>query len=239
MSNETPSITKISLFSTIAVKGALDSAVVPAYEKSSGVQVDHTFDSTIALLRRIEQGARPDVMVGTAESFEGLVSTGVIDGPSMTPIARTGVGIAVLRGEPKPDITTVEAMVNTLLNARSVAYSQSGASGVYFTQMVHKPGIADEITRRATVVEKGFVARAVVDGRADLAVQSLSELQSVPEVDIIGGLPETVQRYTVLCAGLGVHATEEPEAINLLRALAGDVAKAAYVCAGLEAPTSA
>jgi molybdate transport system substrate-binding protein len=105
--------------------------------------------------------------------------------------------------------------------------------------MIQELGIADQLNRRATMVERGFVADAVVDCRADLAVQSLSELQSVPEVDIIGPLPGAVQLYTVLCAALGACATEKPEAINLLRALAGNTAEAAYLQAGPEvAPIS-
>ena len=47
-------------------------------------------------------------------------------------LGRTGIGVGVREGAPKPDISTVEAFKRTLLDAKSVLYSGVGSSGVYF-----------------------------------------------------------------------------------------------------------
>jgi molybdate transport system substrate-binding protein len=224
----------VSLFSALAVRGALEDVVLPAYSGATGVLVDRTFDPTTVLLRRIEEGARPDVMVGVSASLDSLVTSGFIDGSSRTPIARSRLGIATARGGVPPDIGTVDALIGTLLGARSVAYSRTGASGIYFARMIEELGIAAQVNARATILEKGFTAQAVVDGRADIAVQQLSELRFVREAEIVGPLPDAVQQHTDFSAALGASATDNPDAAELIRYLAGGSARAAYVRFGLE-----
>ncbi|PBC51785.1 substrate-binding domain-containing protein [Rhodococcus sp. ACPA1] len=230
----TPHDNRVSLFSTLAVKGALDFTILPRYERDSGARAESTFDPTNVLLDKIESGARPDVMIGVSSSFDSLVSAGIIDGLSRKSIARTGVGLAVPPETPTPDISSPEALASTLKQARSVAYSRTGASGVYFAELLLALGISDEVNSRATIVEKGFTALAVVDGRADLAIQQLSELRFVPEVQIVGPLPESVQHYTEFSAALGTHAVGDRNATALITALTTDYARTAYADAGLE-----
>jgi ABC-type molybdate transport system substrate-binding protein len=221
----------ISFFSALAIKKALDDAILPAFGKATGIVVDSVFEPTNVLLRRIEDGERPDVIVGVTGQVSKLdVVT------SIREVASVGVGLAVAPGTSKPDISTVDALIDTLRAARSVAYSRTGASGVYFAELLGKLGIADEINERATVIEQGFTALAIVDGRADLAIQQVSELLFVPEVQIVGPLPDEVQRHTEFSAAVGVHAAERPEVLALLQALTDDDAMHAYAAAGLTPP---
>ncbi|MEJ3655584.1 substrate-binding domain-containing protein [Actinomycetes bacterium KLBMP 9759] len=218
----------INLFSTLAVQAALASEILPAFETRHGVAVEATFDPTTVLMRRIAEGARPDVVIATVEALGS--SSHVVAG-SVTPIASTGVGVAVAPGAARPPIRTVDELVAALLAARSVAYSRSGASGIYFAGLIERLGIAERVNARATVVEKGFTALAVVDGRADLAVQQVSELRFVEAVDVLGPLPEAVQHHTRFAAAVGSTSTA-PLAAELVEHLAA--AAAAYARAGLD-----
>lgn len=223
----------VSLFSTLAVKGALD-VLLPEFEARSGVRVDATFRPTTLLMEEIGQGARPDVVVAVSSSIADLAEAGVVARASITPVAASGIGVAVARGVAAPDIGTVDALVATLTAARSVAYSQTGASGRYFAQLIDELGVAATVNSRATVITSGFTAEAVIDGRADIAVQMLSELRPyVPAVAIVGPLPREVQRETVFAVGLGVGATEKSPATRLAAALSSVAATEAYVGAGL------
>jgi molybdate transport system substrate-binding protein len=213
----------ISLFSALSVRKALDDLPLDQFD------VEVTFDPTSVLVSRIAAGARPDVLIAMTESFPALEAS--IDLSSRVPLARTGVGVAVARGQDAPDISTVEALRTALTEARSVAYSRTGASGIYFAKLIEDLGIAAEVNARATVIEKGFTAHAVIDGRADLAVQQMSELKFVPEAQVVGPFPETVQHYSELSIALGVNAGSEPQA--LLRFLTGPEARTAYAGAGL------
>ncbi|MEU9748174.1 molybdate ABC transporter substrate-binding protein [Streptomyces niveus] len=233
MSTEKPYA--VSLFSALAVKKALDDVILAAFSKTTGAAVNGVYDPTNVLLRRIEEGDRPDVMVGVTGAFPSLCDMGVIDRTSVRSIARVGIGLAVPAGAAPPAIDTVGTLITALRSARSVAYSRTGASGVHFAALLERLGIADEVNGRATVVEKGFTALAVVDGRADLAVQQLSELLFVPEAQVVGPLPEGAQHYTELSVALGTTALARAEARALHSFLTGKEAGDAYRRAGLEA----
>ncbi|WP_324901121.1 3-oxo-tetronate 4-phosphate decarboxylase [Streptomyces sp. CB01201] len=232
-----PAQHSVTLFSALAVRKALDEVVLPAFTRSTGVAVNAVFDPTAQLVRRIDAGQPFDVLIGVTDSFHPLVRRRLVAPDTLTALARTGVGLAVAPGAPRPDISTRSALVATLRAARSVAYSRTGASGRYFAGLLDDLGIADEINARATVIEKGFVAEAVVDGRADIAVQQLSELLFVPQADIAGPLPEEVQHYSHLSAILNTGSTRSPAARALLAHLRGPLAAEAYTDTLLE-PTA-
>jgi molybdate transport system substrate-binding protein len=224
----------VKLFSTLAVSGALADWILPAYTARTGATVETTFDPTRVLLRHIAAGARPDVLVAIRDELRRPELTGIIDAELTVPLVRTGVGLAVATGAPAPAIDTVEALVRTFIDSRSVAYSRTGASGVYFAHLLDQLGIAAEVTARATIVDKGFTALALLDGRADLAVQQLSELHTISGVDIVGPLPAAIQHYTEFAAA---PAPAHPEALQLARFLASGAAGTAYRKYGLEVLT--
>jgi molybdate transport system substrate-binding protein len=216
------------LFSTLAVRKALDDHIVEAFTSRTGISIVTVFDPTVQLLRRIHNGEPFDVVIGVSASFDGLARDGIIAESSRRPVASTGVGLAVPPGAPPPDINSVDAFVSTLLSADSVAYSRTGASGIYFAQLIERLGIADDVNSRATIIESGFVGQAVVDGRADIAIQQLSELLFVPQARIVGPLPAEIQHHTEFSAALGVNATGNADARALIDFLSGPTARDAY-----------
>jgi ABC-type molybdate transport system substrate-binding protein len=221
----------VRLFSTLAVQGALRGGILDAWAARSGSPVQPSFDPTSVLLRRIAAGERPDVLVAVAEELRRPELAGVIDAALAVPLVRTGVGLAVAKDAPRPPIGTVRQLVTALRAARSVAYSRTGASGIYFARLLGSLGIADEVNARATVVAKGFTANALLDGRADLAVQQVSELRTISGVDLVGPLPEPVQRYTEFAAA---PAPGVAAALELARFLRSDEAHEHYAAYGLQ-----
>ncbi|ADD41257.1 molybdate ABC transporter substrate-binding protein [Stackebrandtia nassauensis] len=224
----------VKLFSALAVKKAFDDVIFEAFTSRTGIEVEPVFDPTVQLLRRIDNGETFDVMIGVSASFDKL--TDIVDLATRVPIARTGVGLAVPPGATHPDISTKDAFVAALLNARSVAYSKTGASGIYFADLIDRLGIADQINESATIPEKGFIAQTVIDGRADIAIQQLSELLFVPEAEIVGPFPDEVQHYTEFSATLSGSATGNAEARQFLDFLTGPIAADAYQQTRLEIP---
>lgn len=222
----------VSLFSGLAVKDILEDSVLPAFRAENAADVQATFEPTKVLTRLIEDGARPDVLLGVATALDQLAADGVLDAGTIRALVRSGIGVAVPPGAPLPEIGTVEDLVATLRAARSVAYSRTGASGVHFAGLLDRLAIAEEVNARACIVEKGFTAEALLDGRADLAVQQVIELASVPGVQIVGPLPADAQHYVELSVGAAVQAS--PAALALLRFLTSPQAARAYEAAGLE-----
>lgn len=224
----------LSLFCAVALRGAVQETLLPAFTGATGIAVDAHYATTSALVQEIESGARPDVVIGITAALEKLAAAGVLDAASLTPAAKAGIGVAVAPGVPVPDLSTVEALVRALAGARSVAYSRSGPSGVYLAALLPTLGIADQVNERATVVDTGFTALALLDGRADLAVQQLSELKYVPEAAIAGPFPAAVQHYTEFSAAIAVSARNTSDAAALLAFLTAGAAQEAYSAAGLE-----
>ena len=225
----------LSLFCAVALRGAVQESLLPAFTRATGIVVDAHYATTSALVQEIDDGARPDVVVGITAALEKLAAAGVLDAASLATVAKAGIGIAVAPGVPVPDISTVDALVRALTGARSVAYSRNGPSGIYLAALLQELGIADRVKERATVVDKGFTAQALMDGRADLAVQQMSELLYVPEATIAGPLPAAVQHYTEFSVGVAATVRDKSDAEELLAFLTAGPAQGAYSAAGLEA----
>jgi molybdate transport system substrate-binding protein len=73
------------------------------------------------------------------------VKSGNVVKGSRVDLVRSQIGAAVRKGMPKPDISTAEALKQTLLNSKSIAYSAS-ASGTYLsTELFPKLGEAEQL----------------------------------------------------------------------------------------------
>jgi molybdate transport system substrate-binding protein len=234
MLSSTSTFRSLTLFSGLATQKALESEILAAFTTETGISIDAHFDPTTELQRRIATGERPDVVIVATSSLASLATDKVVDASTITPLVTTGIGIGVARGAEQPDISTIEALTETLRAARSVAYSRAGQSGIYFRKLIDQLGVTADVDARATALPKGFTGTAVADGRADLAIQQLSELAYVPEVDIVGPLPDEVQHITEFSIALGSGASEMPEAQALLIFFCGERARAAYERSGLQ-----
>lgn len=188
----------IRVLSTIGMRTVLD-AVAPQFERANGVVLERLYDSSIGLMKRIAAGESGDVAVFTAAAIDELIAQGKVD--RRADLARSGVGVAVRKGAPKPDIGTPEKFKQALLAAKSVAHSKTGASGIYFVGLIERLGIADAVHAKAKVID-GVVAELAARGEAELAVQQVSELMQSQGVDIVGPLPGELQHTTIFSAGV-------------------------------------
>jgi len=217
------------VLSSLALKGVLEQFRT-RFERSAG-QLELRFDATQALLPLVHAGAKADLLILTAEAIEALSASGTVI--RTWPLGSSGVGVAVRAGAPRPDIGSVEALKRTLLAARSVAHSKIGASGLYFSGLLERLGIASRLQKRV-VVEKGPVGAVVAAGEAELGVQQLCELAPIPGIDIVGPLPEPVQKLTYFAAGLPAAAVRPEAALALVELLRSNAARAAMIEGGLQ-----
>jgi molybdate transport system substrate-binding protein len=211
--------------------------LVPAFERAQGAKVAVSYGSTKAIADEINGGAGADLAILTAEAIDGLVQNGKVRAGSRVDLARSGIGVAVRKGAPRPDISTPEAFKRALLAARKVAYSRMGVSGIYFANtIVPRLGIAEEMKSRSVIPEPGTpVGTLVANGQAEIALQQISELMPVAGVDIVGPLPGDLQKMTVFSAGLCMVA-KSPDAARALAAyLAAPAAAPVFKKHGLEA----
>ncbi|MGH6771705.1 MAG: substrate-binding domain-containing protein [Xanthobacteraceae bacterium] len=209
--------------------------VVPGFERSTGQSVHADYASTNMLLDRLKAGAGADLAILTAEAIDGLIAEGAINAASRADLASSAIGIAVRRGAPRPDIGTVEALKQTLLAARSVAFSKTGISGLYAPALFAKLGIAEQMMPKAVIPDPVTVGEAVAKGAAEMAFQQVSELMPVAGVAVVGPLPAEIQKLTVFTAGIFSATKAAKAARALVEALRSDAVRPVYACMGLQA----
>jgi len=229
--------TSLDVLSTLALRGVL-LEIADEFRALTGLSFTAAYKSTNMALSLIADGATADMTILTREAIDRLARGGIIVEGSTADLAQSGVGIAVRAGAPKPDIGTVAALRRTLLEAKSIAFTRLGASGIHFAQVIERLGIADEVRRKAHIGD-GYVGEAVARGEAEMAVQQISELMPVAGIDIVGSLPDEVQKISVFAAGIFRAARNPGGAEKLIARLADPRLAPLLIRKGLEPVRSA
>ena len=192
-------------------------ALTPAYERASGHRYAVAFDSAKRMLARIKDGETGDVVILGASVVDDLARSGVVRAGSGRLFARSRIGVAVRAGAPKPDISTVEAFKRALLNARSIAHTVHGASGMYVPVLLERLGIAEQMKSRIVTRQGGYIGGVVAAGEAEIAVQQIVELLAVPGIDLVGPLPDEIQKVFETAAGIFAASKQPAAAQAMLR----------------------
>lgn len=199
----------INVFVTGAARRAYDT-LVPQFERASGHKVVSQYAQAPELVRKMDAGEPFDVMIQSYD-VESLVQQGRLVADSRTVFGRSGVGVAVRQGAPKPDFSTVEAFKRSLLNAKTIATSGEGSSGRYVASLLERLGIADQVQPKIRSGGLGEMGRLLSQGEVDFAVSGLPPLIGVPNIEWLGYIPAEIQSWVVFSGGLNIRA-REPEA---------------------------
>jgi molybdate transport system substrate-binding protein len=197
--------------------------LVPVFERARSAKIAVTWGSTNALLNDIKGGVGADVAVLTAEAVDELIEQGKAVVGSRVDLARSRIGVAVRKGAKQPDIASPEALKRALIAASSVAHSKTGLSGLYFPTVLARLGIADAIKSKIVIPDPGTpVGEVVAKGDAEIGIQQISELLPVPGIEIVGPLPEPLQKITTFSGGVLAAAKEPSLAAALLTFVAAE-----------------
>jgi molybdate transport system substrate-binding protein len=207
----------------VMTSGAFTAAyhlLVPQFEKKTHFKVTTAYGPSMggepnSIPMRLDRGEPVDVVILARPGLDELLKKGQVIPASCVDLVRSETGMAVKAGAPKPDISTLEAFKKTLLDARSIAYSDS-ASGIYLsTELFQRLGIADQVlpkSKRTT----GQVGLAVARGDAEIGFQQISELLPVKGIEVVGPLPPGAQRVILFSAGIATHAQNPDGARTLI-----------------------
>ena len=190
-----------------------------------------------AVPQRLARQEPIDVAIMVGPALNKLAEEGKIIPDSRVDLARSAIGIAIRSGAPKPDISTIDSLRTALLNAKSIAYSDS-ASGVYVsTELFQRLGIADQVTTKSRMIPAEPVGLVVARGEAEIGFQQISELKPIPGIELVGPLPDEVQKITIFSSGIVTGSKEPSAAKSLITFLASPAATKAITASGLEAIT--
>lgn len=190
----------LRLFSSTALKSVM-AELAPLFREAAGASLEVEYGTSNQLIARIGAGEEADIAVLTDAGIQEMIEAGRLAAGSRLDFAQTGVGVGVRAGAPRPDIGNVEAFTRALLDAPSVTFTASGASGVYFGKVLERLGIAEQVRAKAKIPAGGLIGELLVRGEAQLGVQLICELLAVPGVDLVGPLPAELQNLMVFSAG--------------------------------------
>ncbi len=230
----------------VMTSGAFTAAylqLIPDFEHATGNKIVTAYGASMgnapdSIPSRLERGEPADVVILAAAALDDLIKQGKVVPASRVDLVRSSIGIAVRAGAPKPDISSVDALKRTLLEAKSIAYSAS-ASGVYLShEMFQRLGIAEQIMAKCKRIANEPVGAVVARGEAEIGFQQISELLPVAGIEYVGPLPSEVQRVTVFSAGVATGAKQPDAARALIKYFASAAAAPVITKTGLDPVTS-
>ena len=226
----------------VMISGGLTAAykaLVPEFERTTGHTVLTAYGpsmgtTTNAIPVRLERGEPADVLIMVGYALDNLAKEGKVISDSRIELVKSPIGVAVKSGTPKPDISSADALRRALLAVKTIAYSDS-ASGVYVsTEMFDKLGITDAMKGKARKIPATPVGEIVARGDAEIGFQQVSELKPVEGIDIVGPLPDELQKITVFSAGIASVSKEPDAGKALIRFLASPAARGEIVKSGMD-----
>jgi molybdate transport system substrate-binding protein len=224
---------EVNVIASTAMREVLEE-LVPMFERTSGHKVVLNFQSGALLPVKVKEGAQADLVVTTPATIDDLVAAGKVVANTRIDFVRSGAGVAVRAGAPKPDVTTPEAFKNALVAAKSVGYSQ-GPSGVHFMSVLERLGIADQVKAKGVVPPLGTrVGTLIAKGEAEIGVQQITELLLIPGIDFVGPLPRELQANIVYATATPANAKERDAAAALVRFISSEPALPVIKKLGLE-----
>ena len=226
----------VKVFSAGAVR-AIVTDLAEQFRQETGNTVAFSFGTAGQTRQKLLSGEPVDVVILTDAGIDDMIKQGALASGSRADLARTGMGVGVREGAPKPDITTSEAFKTTLLKAKSLVYvdpAQGATSGVHFKSVLERLGIADAVKGKTQLVSGGYPAEKVASGEAELVVHQISEIVPVKGVTLVGPLPPDFQKVTVYSAGLAARSPSPAAARAFVAFLTRPAFKPKFAAAGLD-----
>jgi molybdate transport system substrate-binding protein len=229
----------IKVFSTTAMKTVFEE-LSPAFERATGNRLAVTLGPSLRLEKQLGEGEVADMAIVSASGARELIAQGKIVAGSAVEIAKSSIGVAVPKGAPKPDLSSVEGFRRALLAAKSIACSKpvgGGQSGVHIAKVFADLGIAEQMQAKAKYGAGGaggLAGLVVLRGEADIGIQQMAELMAVEGIDVVGPLPAEIQMVTPFVAAIPANASHAEVGRAVIAFLTTPEAKRVLKAKGLE-----
>lgn len=193
--------------------------LAPQIEKATGLTP--LVDASVAQVskRKVEAGEPFDIAVLVDFQIDDLIKQGKLVADSRVDLMKSGIGVAVKRGAPKPDISTIEAFKRTLLAAKSITYLKEGASTIHLRKVFAQLGIADALLPKTVQTTTESVSELVADGQAEIGLIVTPNILSVPGAELVGELPAELNKYVMFTAAISAQSPNKDAARKLLEFL--------------------
>lgn len=223
---------ELRVFSSEALKSVLN-ALGPKFQKSTDNTLAFTLGASGAVKSKIDRGAAFDVVIVTPPLLKALAASGKVDANTQAVIARSALGASVLKGAPKPDVSTPDALKRALLNAKSIGFNGKGASRTAIEAILAKLGIADALKPKIKLLTIN-APEAVAKHEVELALSPISLIFAAPGAQLAGALPAEDQWYLTLSGAVSAASKAPVQSKALIQFLTGPSAVPVLKSNGLE-----
>ena len=214
--------------------------IIPQFERALGHRVSIVYGTVGEMADRVQKGEVADMVIASGPQIESLEKLGKVVAGTRTDLAKTGVGLFVRKGAPKPDISSVEAFKRTMLASKSIGWNDPAAGApvsIYMLGAFERMGIANEMKAKTTAFkQRSERFEAVARGDVEIGFNQISEIVAASGVDLLGPLPAAIQHYTLFTAGIVASSANQEAAKAMLAFIASPAAKAAMQTKGFEPP---
>ena len=224
----------LHVLSAGAIEPGLNAAAA-AFEKQTGHAVNITFNTAPELKKRMATGSTFDVVIAPPTVLGEFAAAGKL-AETRANVGRVGVGVAVRKGAPRPDITSLATLKQSMLAADALVFNRA-STGLYVEGLLKKMHIDEAVEGRTTrYVDGAAVMLHVIKGRGrEIGLGAMTEilLYQGKGLELVGPLPAEVQNYTSYSAAPLASSQQQELAQTFVSFLAGSVAKPLFVAAGI------
>jgi molybdate transport system substrate-binding protein len=224
---------------TVFTPGAVQTVVreiAKQFEQKTGHSVQFVSDTAGAIAKRVAAGERGDLVISTSAGVSGLAKSGLVTQASIRDLGSMGVGVAVRKGAPQPDIHDVESFKAAMLAARSIMFAdpaKGGQSGIHVAKVLAQLGIDKQLQPKLQLRDRGPDGlKEVAAGTIEIGLGQISEILANKDVVLVGPLPGPIQDLVTFSAAIHTGATEGRAAEELIRMLVAPSAKERFKQAG-------
>ena len=209
--------------------------LLPEAQRAIGHPINVKFGTSASFKQAIESGEAFDLVIVTPQIIGDLIKDGKIADGTKVDLASTGEGMAVRTGQPKPDVSSAQAMKQTLLQLKSIGVVKVGAGTPAVVDMLNRLGITEQVQPKIVYQEGADQSMAnLASGKVEAAFGLISEVASVPGVQFAGPLPAEFQRKIFMTAGISGAAKNRKAAEGIIQSFTGAASAEAIQAAGLE-----
>jgi molybdate transport system substrate-binding protein len=204
--------------------------LAPGFEAKTGYKIKGTYAPSGLIKKKVIDGEAFDVSILLMPIADALATGNLVES-SVKPLASVPIALAIKKGAPRPDVSTPEALKQTLLAAKAISYPHGAAgalSAVLVDDTINKLGIMDQILPK---VKPGGTG-AVLKGDVDFALAFQNEIND-PGVEVVGPLPAAVSTPAPMVGAISSHAKNPAVAKQLLEYLSTPAAEKVYTSMGM------
>lgn len=226
---------EIRVLSGGGAQGALK-AVIPEFERATGHQVRPTFAHVSVVQQKLAAGEKADLIFLPVPLLARVADTLPLRSEGRVALARVGIAVIIRKGMTAPDISSPDAVRKMLVNAQSVEFPpENGPVGAHLARVIEKLGVAEAVKPKLVIkaaIDGG--AQFVADGKVELAMQLLSEVQSANGITVVGMLPTDLQNFVVYGSAIPASNDKPEAALAFVKFLSDPNKKDVWRAAGFE-----